>query len=248
MKISEQFIKPFPSYEEVFYDEIEKHKKHFLPICSVNLKYICPEQDEWLHIVSVKEIFEGCIGEDTGPFHTAFTKEDMIGFDVIDGKYQFEADWNYFALEQSSENDLEEAYLLNEKDYNIRKEFFLRNNYIFPYSSFGDDLKSVEELERNFKEKQESGWGLGYPEVNGILDDIGFLTEDGQELLEDCNDSMEGVFEYTNLFHIPKDSNGETFTYIGYLTGYYFQAFGADRIYLFFNKALRKAVICFEYT
>ena len=45
-----------------------------------------------------------------------------------------------------------------------------------------------------------------------------------------------------------KDEYGHPFTYVGFVTGYYFQAYGADRIYLFFNKELRKAVICFEYT
>jgi hypothetical protein len=47
---------------------------------------------------------------------------------------------------------------------------------------------------------------------------------------------------------VPKDEYGHPFTYVGFVTGYYFQAYGADRIYLFFNKELRKAVICFEYT
>lgn len=47
---------------------------------------------------------------------------------------------------------------------------------------------------------------------------------------------------------MPKDEYGHPFTYVGFVTGYYFQTYGADRIYLFFNKELRKAVICFEYT
>ena len=83
MKIPKQFIKPFPSYEEVFYDNLEQHKKHFLPICSINLQCINPKWDEWLHIVSAKEIHEGCVGDFTQPFHTSFTKEDTLGFDVI---------------------------------------------------------------------------------------------------------------------------------------------------------------------
>ena len=247
MNIPKQFIKPFPSYEEVFYDQLEQHKKHFLPICSINLKCIDPEWDEWLHIVSAKEIHEGCVGELTQQFHTNFSKEDMLGFDVIDGKYKFEADWRYFDIEQEPSDQLEEAYVQNEKDYEIRKEYYERNQKIYPYSSFGKELSSVEELEQEFAKKQASGWGLDYPKVNGLLDDIRFMTKEGRVLLEDC-DHEEEAFDYTNLLYVPKDEDGHPFTYIGFATGYYFQAYGADRIYLFYNKDLKKAIICFEYT
>lgn len=40
-------------------------------------------------------------------------------------------------------------------------------------------------------------------------------------------------FEQTNLLHVPRTPEGETLTYIGRLTGYYFQAYGADALYLF---------------
>ncbi|PEJ35469.1 siderophore biosynthesis protein [Bacillus pseudomycoides] len=247
MNIPKQFIKPFPAYKEVFYDNLEQHKKHFLPICSINLQCIEPEWNQWLHVVSAKEIHEGCVGDFTQPFHTNFTKEDTLGFDVVDGKYKFEADWNYFKIEQNPSEIVEKAYVHNEKDYQIRKEFFQRNQKIFPYSSFGKEFTSVEAVEAEFVEKQTNGWGLDYPKINEILDDIHFMTEEGQELLEDCT-SEDEIFDYTNLLYVPKDEDGHLFTYIGFTTGYFFQAYGADRIYLFFNKELRKAVICFEYT
>lgn len=78
MHISKQLIKPFPEYEDIFYDDLEQHKKHFLPICSINLQCIEPELDEWLHIVSAKEIHDGCVGDFTKPFHTNFTKADTL--------------------------------------------------------------------------------------------------------------------------------------------------------------------------
>ncbi|KGR84900.1 hypothetical protein [Lysinibacillus odysseyi] len=245
MNIPEQFIKPFPSYEEVFYDELEQHKKYFLPICSINLQCVDPEWDEWLHIVSVKEIHDGCVGENTKEFHTRFTTEDTLGFNIIDGKYQFEAGWDYFEAE--TDGVLEDVYLQNETDYEARKQFFLRHGKIYPYSSFGRGFESAEALEQDFNDKQAAGWGLEYPMVNGILDDVRFITEEGQVLLEDY-ESEADAFDYTNLLYVPKDENGAVFTYIGFATGYYFQACGADRIYLFFNKELKKAVICLEYT
>lgn len=247
MEIPKQFIKPFPEYEDVFYENLVQHKKHFLPICSINLQYVDSEWNEWIHIVSAKEIYDGCVGESTRQFHTAFTKEDMLGFDIIDGKYSFEADWRYFDIEQNPAEPEEDAYKRNEIDYKCRKEYFQRNQKLYPYSSFSTEFTSVEEMEKDFNDKQASGWGLEYPEVNGILNDVRFMSEEGQGMLEDCEHESD-VFDYTNLLHVPKDANGQPFTYIGAVTGYYFQAYGADRIFLFYNKELKKAVICFEYT
>ncbi|WP_149093901.1 siderophore biosynthesis protein [Paenibacillus terrae] len=276
MNIPEKYIKHFPAYEDVFVGDLEHYRKHFLPICSINLQFLFPEQDEWLHFVSVKEIHESSVGEDTQSFHTTFTKEDMLGFDVMDGKYKFEADWDYFILHQKEQleaayetlkstgdkaylrmkrkvmslDEVEHAYIANEQDYQSRKAFFLKNNNIYPYSSFGDAKESVEELTRDFEDKQSSGWGLSFPEVNGILDDIAFQSEEAQSYIKEYGESIEEMlqFEHTNLLYVPKCANGETFTYIGSFTGYYFQAFGADSVYLFYDRELRKAVICFEYS
>ncbi len=91
---------------------------------------------------------------------------------------------------------------------------------------------------------------MSFPEVNGILDDIAFQSDEAQSYIKEYGESIEEVlrFEQTNLPHVPKRSNGETFTYIGSFTGYYFQAFGADAVYLFYDRELSKAVICFEYS
>ncbi|MEK8127095.1 siderophore biosynthesis protein [Paenibacillus filicis] len=257
MNIPEQFIKPFPGYEEVFYEDIEGHKKHFLPICSINLQCIFPDQDEWLHIVSAKEIHEGCVGADTTEYHTHYSKEDMIGFNVIDGKYKFEAEWKYFAIEQKDDTEdsyevdsLEDAYQQNEKDYQSRKQFYFNHGMIYPYSSFGEAFTSAETLKQDYEDKKAAGWGLGFPEVNGIIDDIAFMSDEAREYIETYNESLDELlkFESTNLINIPKKLNGDVFTYIGSLTGYYFQAFGADCVYLFYDQDLKKAVICFEYS
>jgi hypothetical protein len=96
----------------------------------------------------------------------------MLGFDVIDGKYKFEADWDYFILHQKEQleatyetlkstgdkaylrmkrkvmslDEVEHAYIANEQDYQSRKAFFLKKSNIYPYSFFGDAKESVEEL------------------------------------------------------------------------------------------------------
>jgi hypothetical protein len=95
-----ELIKLFPAYEEVFYDDLENHKKYFLPICSFNLQLLDPSKNEWLHIVSVRKFMKAVWKKKRN--HTQFTKADMLGFDIIDGKYKFDADWNYFRLLQKS--------------------------------------------------------------------------------------------------------------------------------------------------
>lgn len=57
------------------------------------------ELDEWVYIVLVKEIYDGCVGDFIKLFYINFMKVDILGFDVINGKYKFEVDWNYFEIE-----------------------------------------------------------------------------------------------------------------------------------------------------
>lgn len=251
MNISKSHIRPFPAYEDVFDGDMERYRQHFLPILSLNLKCLFPEEDQWLHFVSVKEIHEGSVGEETASEHRAYTKEDMFGFDVVDGKYRVEAGWNYFLLEQEPDHEtLIEAYADNERDFMARKQFYEEKGHIFPYSSFGRAAGSSDELKSEYQEKLEKGWGLSFPEINGLLDDIGFMSEEAQRDLQEEGESLEDWlrFEQTNLLHVPRTPEGETFTYIGRLTGYFFQAYGADALYLFYSKELCKAVICLEYT
>ena len=59
MHISKQFIKPFLNMKTYFM-MIWNNIKALLPICSINLQCIEPELDEWVHIVSAKEIHDGC--------------------------------------------------------------------------------------------------------------------------------------------------------------------------------------------
>ncbi|HWV67305.1 hypothetical protein, partial [Chitinophaga sp.] len=52
MDIPGNFIKIFPEYQDVFYDDLENHRKYFLPLCSINLKFFSQNKDQWLHFVS----------------------------------------------------------------------------------------------------------------------------------------------------------------------------------------------------
>jgi hypothetical protein len=39
MEIPGSFIKIFPEYQDVFFDDLENHRKYFLPLCSISLVF-----------------------------------------------------------------------------------------------------------------------------------------------------------------------------------------------------------------
>ncbi|AJH15386.1 hypothetical protein [Myroides profundi] len=329
MIVEPQLIKYFPEYDQVFQGDLSQYSKHFLPICSINLKCIYPDQDQWLHFVSVKEIYDGCVGQETKEYHSEYCKEDMIGFDVIGDKYCFTGDWNYFVYEkmiqegtipqnqemvvkyranrvniqtvedldtwlvqfelttspdfrnklkskhtffitpdsdqglvenlldrfekEASESDYDSvigAYKLNTKTYELAKAYYHKHGKIYPMTigNYSTKIETMESLEKGVEDNLEY---IQYPEIAGILDDIQFQSKEDKDCLEECEISFEEAMQFedsTNLTNLPYDAEGNIFTYIGRFTGYLFQQYGADSVYLFYNKELKKAVICLEYT
>lgn len=250
-------IKIFPEYEDVFYDDLENHKKYFLPICSINLKIINPSEDQWLHIVSVKEIYDGCVGENKPEYHTEYTKADMFGFDVIEGKYKFDTDWNYFSAhtEISPEDygnnysDLEIEYNMNETMYQLKKEYYQKHNKLYDKDNdrpglMVDDIRRLERLRQLTVEDLEKDNDSEYlverlqKKVLGIFDELNTASLS----LEETH------FGGDNLIDKPYKKDNIIMDYIGCLEGYDFQNAAADLLYLFYDKELKKAVICLEYT
>lgn len=125
------YFRPYPECEDVFFDDIENHKKHFLPICSVNLKFLFPERDEWVHFISTKYINAGRYALE---YATQFTNESMYSFDIIGDKYKFEADWQYFVLPN------------RELALNQRK-------FIDEYLSVANDFQNYQESDRWIKSR-----------------------------------------------------------------------------------------------
>ncbi len=172
-----EYFRPFPDYEDVFYDDIENHKKHFLPICSVNLKFMFPERDEWVHFISAKA---RSVGTRTLEYHTPHSKEGMYSFDIIDGKYKFEADWNYFYINHQEEiekhyqiiekfekkvpkfKDYWQSYCwIKEQDYPKSLKSDLNHVYDYIVKNWNNDLKRLKNsysnaVERLHQEYQEA--------------------------------------------------------------------------------------------
>jgi hypothetical protein len=253
MKDQSAFFKPFPAYEEVFYDDIENHKKHFLPICSINLKFMFPERDEWIHFISVKEIYDGCVGENTTDYHTRYSKEDRIGFDIIDGKYKFDTSWDYFIVNSEDEDqeewieEIEEAYEENQISFDVGKNYYKKYGAIFNFGLNKDNI-TIDKLEKSHEEYPNSE--KVYPEYFGFIDDVKLQSVAIKKLMEEEGISKKSIesLKVINLSDIPKDSKKKKFEYIGYLSGNKFQKYGADNLYVFQSEDKKKAVMCFGYS
>lgn len=251
-----ELIKLFPAYEDVFYDDLENHKKYFLPICSFNLQLLDPSKNEWLHIVSVKEIHDGCVGEERSEYHTQFTKSDMLGFDIIDGKYKFDSDWNYFQTsteitpEQYHQefSELEIEYNMNEAMYQLKKAYFNKHGKLYDKYSYRPGL-TIEDIRRLERLRQLT--------VEDLEKD-----EDSDYMVERAEQKLYGIFEELNIEKKSLENSnfggenlmnkptldGQLLDYIACMEGYDFQQNAADQIFLFHDDSIKKAVICFEYT
>lgn len=251
-----ELIKLFPAYEDVFFDDLENHKKYFLPICSFNLQLLDPSKNEWLHIVSVKEIYDGCVGETRPEYHTQFTKEDMLGFDIIDGKYKFDADWNYFqtATEITPEqyhqkfSELEIEYNMNEAMYQLKKAYFNKHGKLYDKYSYRpgltiEDIRRLERLRKLTVEDLEKDEDSDYMVERAEQKVYGIF----EELNIEKNSLEDSKFGGENLMNKPS-LNNQLLDYIACIEGYDFQQSAADQIFLFHDDSIKKAVICFEYT
>jgi hypothetical protein len=82
------FMKPFPSYEDVFGEPIALHKKHLLPLLSVDASVVYPDLDFWIHFVTpIEPLLEGNVGDWTGEYEDFYNNVGRIAFRFCDGKY-----------------------------------------------------------------------------------------------------------------------------------------------------------------
>lgn len=246
MQIDKNDIRLFPAYEDVFYDNIPLHRRHFLPLASINLRCINPGRNEWLHLVSVKEMYDGRVGESKETYHTAFTQPDMFGFDVVEGKYRFEADWRYFNDYQlipadQYANGFPEAeieYNMNEAMYRLKKAYFDQYGQLYAgdFSRPGIQVSDIRRLERL---RALTPADL---EKDAISD---YLAELHQQ-------RPAGIFTALSPEEFPGDWPFEaldpSFEYIGSMDGYGFQHTAPEGISLFYSPALKKALITFDNT
>lgn len=246
MRIYQDLIRLFPAYEDVFYDDVALHQQHFLPLVSINLRLIYPDRDEWLHIVSVKEFYDGRVGESREQYHTAFTQPDIIGFDVIGDKYRFEADWRYFGdysiiPKEQYTNDFPEQeieYNMNDAMYQLKKAYFHQYGKLYE-GDFNRPGLQVNDIRRLERLRALTPADL---QKDAVSD---YLAELHQE-------RPAGIFTAVAPEEFPGDGPLDdmdpSFVYIGTIDGSEFQHMAPEGISLFYSPALHKALVTFGNT
>ncbi|MFP3595038.1 hypothetical protein SB689_24140, partial [Chryseobacterium sp. SIMBA_038] len=78
-------------------------------------------------------------------------------FDVIDGKYKFDAGWNYFSAHTeitpedygNNYSDLEIEYNMNEVMYQLKKEYYQKHNKLYDkdFNRPGLEVYDIRRLE-----------------------------------------------------------------------------------------------------
>lgn len=153
---------------------------------------------------------------------------------------------------QAAELDMDSfsvAYTLNEGSYCVAKSYYQKRHCIYPLPliTYKGKAPALQELEFSI-EQEDSGYT--YAEYFGILEDIKFNSKEKRDCMQEYNVELQESqgFDPTNIIDKAYDCKGNIFEYIGRFSGYLLQYYGADSAYLFCNKQLRKAVMCFEYT
>ena len=108
-------VKAFPEVQVIFTDEHEKVSKVIFPLCTIDLSYIDKKYTGEIHLVQFNE---DPYREENKKYFNKYCKHNTIGFKIIQGKYKFLADLEYFSVNQ----DWQEWLNLTNKTYQESKE------------------------------------------------------------------------------------------------------------------------------
>lgn len=139
IKSPQPYIKPFPEFESVFGEPVDLHRKHFLPLVSVDVSVVHNDLDLWLHFVTpIEPLLELDVGYFTEEFHDAYNLAGQFAFRIEDEKYVFAGDFNYFAYESGKifdafpdqRDEIEEDYQLRFDSWERNRQTFLQHERI----------------------------------------------------------------------------------------------------------------------
>lgn len=86
----------YPKAEDVFHDHVERHRSVLLPYLIMPLDLVIPGATQMVPWVIPHETEEGFIGADTVAHHSYYSRENWIGFHLIENRLKFDADFAYF--------------------------------------------------------------------------------------------------------------------------------------------------------
>ncbi|MBM79536.1 MAG: hypothetical protein CMJ78_02945 [Planctomycetaceae bacterium] len=130
---AQPFLRPFPEFDDVFDEPLGLHRKHLLPLVSVDASVAHEDLNFWLHFVTpiepLLELDVGCFSYD---HHDVYNSEGQYALRFENGKYTFAGDFNYFTYESG---EIFKAFPDKkdqiEEDYRVRFESWERNRQAF---------------------------------------------------------------------------------------------------------------------
>ncbi|QBH95394.1 hypothetical protein EKN56_02625 [Limnobaculum zhutongyuii] len=214
------FMTPFPSAEQVFAGDIKAHRRHLLPLLTLDLAAINPEWSGKIHFISPKEPYEGMIGGRTTEYHDYYNRENWLAFRLENDRYTFLGDFRYFYLEGREDSDLAEYYEDGEQGLEKAKAFYLQHGMLNPWDQTDNPQAWVDDIG---SEPSVGNWCDGFPleyETGSDGDENAYpLTEDGRR------------------FHL-----------IGWLASYSYCDTGADGVLLFYDPVDKIVLFTFDWT
>lgn len=223
VKTPAPFIRPFPAFEDVFGEPTALHRKHVLPLVSVDASAAHPDLTGWLHIVMpIEPLLEGNIGDWTDDEYFDFYNQvGQVAFRVREGRYTFSGDFRFFAYESGTifrgfpgrEDEIHADYSLRISSYERNREGFRLHGRI-PWSEYATC-------------NPETGEGCG-----PLVSQVGGEPQRG------------------NLGEPwpPTNRQGKPFRFIGEAQGFSYCDGGTQAVLLFYDPEEQIALLLFDWT
>jgi hypothetical protein len=216
------FIKPFPPFEEVFGEPMALHRKHFLPLISVDTSAVFKDLSLWLHFVTpIEPLLELDIGYFTKEHHDFYNQQGQFAFSLRGGKYSFTGDPNYFAYESGA---IFKAF--PDKEQEIHKDYRVR-------------ISSYESNRSGYEKYGRIPWS-SYPPL-----DPGTINCSGPLITQLGGEPELGNWEDVGM---PLNHSGKAFRYIGEVQGFSYCEGGIQALLLFYDPEEQTALFRTDYT
>jgi len=244
-------MKYFPEPSDVFFGDVEMHRKYLMPLLSIEPGVVGLDIDTPLHFVCPFEPCDGVIGDHTEPTHSYYCRNNWIAFDVIDGKYRFKGPEDYFLLTYLEKNpETLKGKFPNYPPYETQLPIDLKNCYEKREETY-QQLKAASLSET----KVDDGWSYGeLVQLGGLPADGNWANFDDSpiqrktiKLSEEEFESMMGgpaqeKWELEFAAAYPLTFDGRPFQFIGSMSGYIMRLLACE-MFMFYDTE-NKVVLC----
>lgn len=238
-KPSDAFI-PYPSPEDVFASNVEKHAEFLAPLASIDLSKVHSDLTGWVHFVAPIEPDGICVcltGDMTSEYHNYLCQENTIGYRVIDNKLELATDFRYF-FKEKYERDGKHSFNeeITDEDYN-------------------EHLETYQRLRKSYVESRD--YYKKHASLKKCDPDNEFALEIGSSYLPDpCNSGFalpcekevitnkEGFDDYVDH---PLTEDGRRFRFIGIIESYNYLDI-EDNLLLYYDPETKMAFTTIEYS